>query len=391
MNTLQIVDSYKRGEVDEKEARGRLAHAFISSPVARNAVRRYDGTNGRLPMCSQTLRDVEVGLSDLIVDRTLNPDHKSSFSLEGARVNYAGWARNFCATATSWVAKQVAVQNSRHIELSEPDGPIVSRSTRSVLPGSGSSLEGEGSMRVWRALDRWDENALRSRASARLQHSAEALHTLTETERLTRLERRQRRQLEQLITRNNDLPFECMRQVARGSHGGSLGWLLDDWTAEDAERFLAVGNQELRREAALLAAQAAVADYPRPQKAMMKALETRMVVLHDSPKWKPAAQKLVAAFIDTECEAVSALTTAVDTSAREAEHRKNNEVYTELLKAAAEIMECRPNTLEWVLANAAVNEGVIMTLPDRIAKRHRPVPVEPSIQVPADQRLATTR
>lgn len=366
-NTLKIVDSYNRGEVDEKEARGLLAHAFISSQVAHNAVRRYDGTNGRLPMCYQTRRDVEVGLSDLIVDRTLNGEHGSAFQFQGARINYAGWARNFCQTATGWVAKQVAVQNSRHIEMSDIDGASATvRTSRAV--GNGS-LGGESSMRAWRALDRWDEVALRSRASARLQHSADALHEVTETSRLARLDRRHRRQLERLIVRDAELPFNCMRSLARGHDGGPLAWLLGSWTAEDAERFLAVGNQEMRRATAMMAAQAAVADYPRPLRATIKALETRLVVLHDSPKWKPAAQKLVQAFIDTECEAVSALATAVNTEAREAEHRRNSEDYPQLLINAASIMECRPNTLEWVLANAAVNEGAIMMVPERIRKR----------------------
>lgn len=366
-NTLKIVDSYNRGEVDEKEARGLLAHAFISSQVAHNAVRRYDGTNGRLPMCYQTRRDVEVGLSDLIVDRTLNGEHGSAFQFQGARINYAGWARNFCQTATGWVAKQVAVQNSRHIDMSDVDGAAATvRTSRAV--GNGS-LGGESSMRAWRALDRWDEVALRSRASARLQHSADALHEVTETSRLARLDRRHRRQLERLIVRDAELPFNCMRSLARGHDGGSLAWLLGSWTAEDAERFLAVGNQEMRRATAMMAAQAAVADYPRPLRATIKALETRLVVLHDSPKWKPAAQKLVQAFIDTECEAVSALATAVNTEAREAEHRRNSEDYPQLLIDAASIMECRPNTLEWVLANAAVNEGAIMMVPERIRKR----------------------
>ena len=359
-NTSLIVADFDAGLIEETEARGKLAVEFSASPVATRTVRRMDGTQGRLPMRYQTACDIEVGLRDLIVERTLDPGHNTSFRF-GDGANYAGWARNFCCSALPFVAKRVTIQHQRNTQIAarketDPNDPL--DEIRPVSFGGD-----EDAMRAWLALDRWDEQAARSRASARLQASAAALQAITETPPLARLPRTTRRALAGQIADDPERPFDSLRRLSAGLEPRQvpLGDLFVSWTEEDADRFLALGNQERRRGAAMLLVEAAVADFPRPLRERVKSLETRLTTLGDGREWKQKVSQLVAAFIDTECEPVSALATAANTDARHAEHARNNAEFPQILAQAAAMRGCSVKVMRDVLVRSALSLGVVHT------------------------------
>ena len=238
-------------------------------------------------------------------------------------------------------------------------------------------------MRARLALDDYEVAGHRSMESAKQQLGANALLYYIDVPLMARLDRPERHALQQLIAQEPCLPFRMVQQAARGGDFGPLTPLFPRWSAEDAERLCQVGDQERRRAGVALVVNAALADYPRPLRSAIKEFEADVRLLSDKPGWKGVAAQLAAAFIDTECEAIAARNTAVNTEAREQEHRDNIAAYPSTLSDAARIACCSVPVLERLVANAAVRHGVIGQLPARTLTTTAAIGAVPAAMQPA--------